>query len=618
MSAALLKIWIGPVQDFIAAARRTRDLWFGSWLLSEIGKAAALAVAEHPATGGADRLIFPAPETTDVLKRSDLSVANVILSEVVDGSRAPEVAAAARKAAEDRWRALAQDPIFEDGLRRALRMDLWESQVGDVVEFYAAWVALSGDYAQSRVRLDRLLAGRKACRDFLPDAGLDVKIPKSSLDGKRASVLRPPEEIPKDLAKRLRTTPGEQLDAVGLTKRLSTGKQPYPSLTRVAADPWLRGLKATVDSDPSLEVKYRDLVAACADLRADKTVHKLDSARFPQYGHFPYEGGVVYPNRWKELHEESRLAKDDPRFERLARALAPLTKRFGEPDPYVAVLLADGDRMGDLISSIKDPAKHRAFSRLLSTFAGDVKEIVTDFQGTFIYSGGDDVLALLPTDQCIQCARKLYDRFQESMTAACGSHGNDSLQRPTLSVGIAIGHFLEDLELLLNYSRDAEKLAKRGYLTDESDGRNSLAVCMHPRSGSPIRVRDKWEGGEHDPLDKRLLQWATLFSARAIPSALPYDYRSLVRQYDEWPRDDDSQRERLSGAIRSHAELILRKKKPNISEKHATSVKSLLSRVADAPGLRRLSEEMLVARRIGRGIAQASGKSSSETDKEEE
>ena len=32
---------IGPVQSFIASARRTRDLWFGSMLLSELAKAAA-------------------------------------------------------------------------------------------------------------------------------------------------------------------------------------------------------------------------------------------------------------------------------------------------------------------------------------------------------------------------------------------------------------------------------------------------------------------------------------------------------------------------------------------------------------------------------------------------
>ena len=34
MSKSLLKLQIGPVQDFIAQARSTRDLWSGSYLLS--------------------------------------------------------------------------------------------------------------------------------------------------------------------------------------------------------------------------------------------------------------------------------------------------------------------------------------------------------------------------------------------------------------------------------------------------------------------------------------------------------------------------------------------------------------------------------------------------------
>lgn len=32
----LLAFHIGPVQDFIATARRTQDLWMGSWLLSRL------------------------------------------------------------------------------------------------------------------------------------------------------------------------------------------------------------------------------------------------------------------------------------------------------------------------------------------------------------------------------------------------------------------------------------------------------------------------------------------------------------------------------------------------------------------------------------------------------
>lgn len=56
MTSHLLALTVGPVQDFIAAARRTRDLWFRSHLLSEISKAAAKSLRDQ---GG--KLIFPAP-----------------------------------------------------------------------------------------------------------------------------------------------------------------------------------------------------------------------------------------------------------------------------------------------------------------------------------------------------------------------------------------------------------------------------------------------------------------------------------------------------------------------------------------------------------------------------
>ena len=69
----LLAIAVGPVQDFIAAARRTRDLWFGSDLLSEISRAVAKAVEDQRG-----RLIFPADLKAE-------NVANVILAELGTG-----------------------------------------------------------------------------------------------------------------------------------------------------------------------------------------------------------------------------------------------------------------------------------------------------------------------------------------------------------------------------------------------------------------------------------------------------------------------------------------------------------------------------------------------------
>jgi len=51
-------------------------------------------------------------------------------------------------------------------------------------------------------------------------------------------------------------------------------------------------------------------------------------------------------------------------------------------------------------------------------------------------------------DQCLQCARSLRNKFRELLRAF------DSC---TLSVGVAIGHFMESVEDLLEYGRAAER-----------------------------------------------------------------------------------------------------------------------------------------------------------------
>src|SRR5438477_9664995 len=74
----LFLISVGPVQGFIASARRTRDLWFGSWLLSELSKAAAQEIV-NGSTGNS--LIFPAPHDKKQLQPgSPLNVANKIVA----------------------------------------------------------------------------------------------------------------------------------------------------------------------------------------------------------------------------------------------------------------------------------------------------------------------------------------------------------------------------------------------------------------------------------------------------------------------------------------------------------------------------------------------------------
>lgn len=593
MTGHLLALTIGPVQDFIAAARRTRDLWFGSFLLSEISKAAAKSLRDQ---GG--KLIFPAPASdADLAPGSALNVANVIVAELDERDPA-FVARAAKEASQRRWRDFV-DQVFNQ-YKGVIQTDIWNDQVGDVIEVYAAWHRRSGKYKNDRAALMRLLAARKRCRDFLPAKGRPG-VPKSSLDGLRESVLRPPREWPKCSRRRLRLQEGEQLDVVALVKRTwqpDSGNPSYPSVARIAADPWIRLLQSN-------EVDLHPLIAACRALEHG-VVHEFDTSWLlghPQYAAFPFEGTVLFHSRHRDLREEAGIEADDPAFAQLVSALDDLSqaakkKRLPpEPNPYLGVLVADGDRMGAALSELNSPDAHRDFSRALAGFATQAREIVHKHNGVLVYSGGDDVLALVPVDCGLACARELHNAFDATLSAWSKKTGTGL----TLSVGLAIAHFMEPLEDLLRYGRHAEKHAKHPRPVDVGQtDRNGFAVHVVKRGGGPVAVRMNWDA-ENDPSNylQQLVKW---IAAQSVPGRAPYDLHTLAHVYESWLADS-AQR-----AIERDVVRVLERKQPR-GESKMQEFEGLVKRnpVTNSESLRRLADELLVARAIGAAAGAALG-----------
>ncbi len=83
MTDNLVIFTLGPIQDLIASARRSRDLWYGSWLLSDLSRTAARTVADKHGLGA---LIFPRPaKPAELEEKSELGIANKIVA-IVPGS----------------------------------------------------------------------------------------------------------------------------------------------------------------------------------------------------------------------------------------------------------------------------------------------------------------------------------------------------------------------------------------------------------------------------------------------------------------------------------------------------------------------------------------------------
>jgi CRISPR-associated protein Cmr2 len=579
MSSHLLALSVGPVQEFIAAARRTRDLWFGSHLLSEISKAVARSVRMD---GG--ELIFPSPNGDDELEPDTvLNVANIIVARL-EGGDPRAVAQNAKCAAQARWRKFADDVFNDPNVRQAIRANIWNEQVDDVVEYYAAWVPLEEkDYKNARERVMRLLVARKNCRDFRPAIG-HAGVPKSSLDGLRESVLTEDRGRWGEQTKRaLRVRDGEQLDVVGVVKRAAAGHRPYPSVSRIAADPWLRGL----------ELADRQALGSACERLPDDVLHRLRGKLGARYADFPYEGTALYRSRHHEFREEVGIEENDERLKALASALKECIKTYGEPDPYLAILVADGDRMGAAIRQLTCKGDNQKLSKALSRFAGEADRIVDDHRGVLVYAGGDDVFAFLPVDQCLPCARKLHDTYGTMLREWSKTSG----QELTLSVGIAIAHFLENLEDLREYGHDAEKHAKNPRSEDGSQTRrNGLAVHLHKRGGAPISVRANWS----DNLDTQLRELAEWLKNDLLPTRLANDLHAISREYDAWSDSDT-----LAQAIQKDALRIASKKRPGASGVIGRVKDTIRMRVSNAATLRRFANELLVARQIASVMRQA-------------
>jgi len=472
MSGHLLLVTIGPVQEFIAQARRTRDLWYGSHLLSELARAGARALVQEgaelvlPALTARDPELEPCRGFLRDNGTAPASIANKLLAILPEGRDPGATARAVRAAVLAFWRDELAAPVKKN-CRPLLAQDadpVWDEQIESFVEFYASWAPLDGDYAETRRKLERAVAGRKMLREFAPWKHDRAGEPKSSLDGARVSVLKKPDEKNEDpqrekLVRRYRVGKGEQLDAVGLVKRAGGEPEQFVPLVNVALAPWIEAAQVVAPGE----------LARLRERARELDLSRVNRADLPWTKAFPFDASVLIESRVAPTFEEHGI-KDPQAF--IRHELRPLYRKIAEPSPYVACLVADGDRMGEWLDRLRNPNVHRDFSRKLAGFAADVRKIVEqEHRGSLVYAGGDDVLAFLPVVDAVPCADRLRRGFEEAVGG-------------TLSVGIGIGHVMEGMGDLLELGRKAERLAKTE--------RNALAVILDKRSGGQRQWKASW------------------------------------------------------------------------------------------------------------------------------
>ena len=600
MPRFLVTLSLGPVQSLIADARRTRDLWGGSWLLSEAARAAARALHQRHR----ECLIFPCPDNPDEdlepqdAPRETANIANVLRAEVAldDRSAVLDLCNEARAAALSRVKELGARALRELG--RPVREDVWATQIDDILESFAAWAEITNGnrgYKDAGQRLGRALNARKATRDFQPCRPLTGPgLPKSSLDGARETVLPdcPAEE--RTRVKLRLSPPGEQLDTLGVIKRLAGDAEQFTALPRIAANSWIEQL--TPAQQQRLRAAYEPLVDT-----GDATHVWGNSGT---YAALPFDGHLLYPPRLesalaqeREQHAIEALKAIRLCITEISREQTDTGQQAGTPVPYAAVLKADGDRMGQLLSRARSAQASRDISRALQGFAASVRGIVRTHRGHAIYAGGDDVLALLSLERARDCAGALARAFSEHLSGIAERMELDDDERPTLSVGLGIGYVIEPLGALRALADRAEQQAKGDAALNSRNRRNALAILLRIRSGAELHWRAQWTDQQaFAALDR----FTDAYRRGELPTRAAYDLRDIGRRLARLPDSDD---ETARGMRNAEVDRLLdRARRGGGSEAVPRELRTLIrdragiADTADGQPLEELADTLIIAR----------------------
>ncbi len=206
---------LGPVQSFIAAGRRTQDLFVGSRMLSELSRAGLIA-----AWSSSDfRLIFPM-----VMDNGELPQGIPHRFAFISDDEPQMVTDNVTHAVRDYWRDAFAFKVYEF-LTDRIGVGDWqltfERQMDDWIEFY--WVAVpyvQQDHGGTLKRANTALTQRKLLRHFP-----QVEEPgrKCTLTGSQSALNFDWERLKKRLndQRNIEFRPNEYLGTVALVKRLA-------------------------------------------------------------------------------------------------------------------------------------------------------------------------------------------------------------------------------------------------------------------------------------------------------------------------------------------------------------------------------------------------------------
>lgn len=501
---------LGPVQSFVSQARRTRDFWAGSFLLSWLSAVAMQSVkAQHKD----NQIVFPASDQNFLNyligdqsgeKPTQGSVPNRFKAVVSDDFEAQWVV----KDVQAAWKELA-DLVFAADIQKHANektQKIWNRQIEHFWDI--GWV-LTED-KDDNAALDR----RKNWRSYASPEEAGVKC--MMMDGwqELSGTETPYRKSLADFWEPLRQSQPSMLTdirereclcAMAFVKRrfarhfqklenhtmpngwqLSGWELPtsIPSVAYMAGVHWLE--QAIEHADEAVFQTYFDEAVKLTGSLGEweSRIHCLQKFKDtkPQFKQWTSLDGNVFH---ASVLANVNTYPDEKQAQKVVQALKTLNTHVKEKNPgftpaspFYAVLMMDGDSLGKYMS---ETTKQPIITQGLKLFTDGVKTRVEErHSGFLIYAGGDDVLALLPLEDALQCAADLRKHYEDCFkntgipTTLSGAIEYAHLKIPLTKVLYDVHHLLDDV-------------------AKERSGRDSIAVRVRKPGGSVIEWSQPWE-----------------------------------------------------------------------------------------------------------------------------
>lgn len=530
-----LHFTLGPVQGFVAQARRTRDLWAGSFLLSYLTGQAMMAVLNSGGSIKFPQVVDGTGRITDPLLRA---IAGASSGNLRTGSLPNRFKAEVpiefdpdqcRWAVMGAWTKIAQavwnkyvEPVANLG---ADTPQIWERQVSQFWDI--AWVISPSDSSVVR---------RKNWRTYCPP----------SEQGEMCSMMPSLQEISghwrthadgrhkqemfwESLRERgdlggneIQADKRERLSAVALIKRLFplVSKEAlgwrmtdhYPSTVYFSSSDWI---VRQVKNVPRQAAEYSRVVRK---LEGQTPLPRQDIAnglRQMVLGDDDLETFARLDSNW---FQTSFLEQLDGSNKSISTVRALLKKFQGQAGTYYALLVMDGDRLGKLLQTIGG----ENVSQALSQFTLDVDDLVEQHYGRTIYAGGDDVLAMFPLSHVIEAAQALRMRYREAFAQCEGGQG------ATISAGIVFAHYHAPLQAIIRHGHTVlDQFAKARV------GRDGIALSTWNSGGVAVAWAAKWHAVVAPDGTSRILQVVDRMeredhATQEVSSSFLYKVRDIV------------------------------------------------------------------------------------------